>query len=216
MKSPVAVPRGDGAPPWFAHAARAGSRAHCRVGGAIACNVSNEASGQPTAARALVGRNAGEKGRQRQFFAAGQGLEDAEIRHHGLRARAAGAAASALAIACRGSRRWCRNRASSRSCAARLSSRRRSAWHAMAISGAPPGAGQARRGFFVRADDGAVEIAEAVDLRRAQKADVHAPALQVVGEYLRQRHDAGRGLASSPSPMDRGRTLGRVPMVPDS
>ena len=85
------------------------------------------------------------------------------------------------------------------------------------ISGAPPAPGQAHRRVRIVADDGGVEIAEAIDLRGAEEADVDAAALQVVGENLRQRHDAGgASSASSPSPIDSGSTAGRVPTVPDS
>ena len=52
---------------------------------------------------------------------------------------------------------------------------------------------QPRGRQLVRADHGAVEVAEAVDLRGAEKAHVHASGLQVVAEYLRQRHHAGGG-----------------------
>ena len=56
------------------------------------------------------------------------------------------------------------------------------------------GTGQARVRTFVMTDYGGVEVAEAVNLRRTEKAHVHTPCLQVVAEDLRQRHDAGRGL----------------------
>src|SRR5205814_1217683 len=56
------------------------------------------------------------------------------------------------------------------------------------------GTGQARVRTFVMTDYRGVEVAEAVNLRRTEKAHVHTPCLQVVAEDLRQRHDAGRGL----------------------
>ena len=46
------------------------------------------------------------------------------------------------------------------------------------------GAGQARGRRVVGADHGAVEVAEAIDLRRAEEADVDAPGLQVVARTL--------------------------------
>ena len=54
----------------------------------------------------------------------------------------------------------------------------------IAISHAPPEPGQARRRVRVVADDGRVDVAEAVDLRRAQEADVDQAALEVVAEQL--------------------------------
>jgi hypothetical protein len=52
---------------------------------------------------------------------------------------------------------------------------------------------QARRGRRIGSDHGAVEIAEAIDLRGAKETDVDASALQVMREHLRQGHDEGRG-----------------------
>ena len=56
--------------------------------------------------------------------------------------------------------------------------------------GRAAGAGQAHLGVGVLANDRGVEIAEAIDLRRSEKAEVDAPALQVVREHLRQRNHA--------------------------
>ena len=78
------------------------------------------------------------------------------------------------------------------------------------------GAGQARRGRCVRADHRAVEVAEAVDLRGAEEADVDAPGLQVVREHLRQRDDAGRGFGELAVADRQRQHVGRVPIVPDS
>src|SRR5215472_10435032 len=55
-------------------------------------------------------------------------------------------------------------------------------------------AGQAHPRALILADDRAVEVTEAVDLRRPEEADVDAAALQVMGEDLRQRYHAGRGV----------------------
>src|SRR5580704_5575494 len=52
-------------------------------------------------------------------------------------------------------------------------------------------AGQAHRGVRIVADHGAVEVAEAIDLRCAQEADIDAAALQVMGKNLRKRYHAG-------------------------
>ena len=49
--------------------------------------------------------------------------------------------------------------------------------------------------LVVGADHRGVEIGEAVDLRAAEEADGHAPALQPVAEHLRHRHRGERGLA---------------------
>ena len=58
-----------------------------------------------------------------------------------------------------------------------------------AISGAPPAPGRRVFGCVVVADDRGVDVAEAVELRRAEEADVDAPGLQPVGEDLGHRHD---------------------------
>ena len=55
------------------------------------------------------------------------------------------------------------------------------------------GAGQAGLRLFVASDDRAVEVAEAVDLRGPEKADVDATGLEVVAEDIGERNDAGRG-----------------------
>ena len=78
------------------------------------------------------------------------------------------------------------------------------------------GAGQARLRVFVVADHGAVEIAEAIDLRRAEEADVHAPGLQLVAEDLRQRHHAAAVSRQFAIADRQWQHSGRVPMVPDS
>ena len=54
------------------------------------------------------------------------------------------------------------------------------------------GPGQARLGRVVRADDRRVDVAEAIDLGRAQEPHVDQPALQVVAEQLEHAHDGGR------------------------
>src|SRR5215469_6761189 len=64
------------------------------------------------------------------------------------------------------------------------------------VAGDLGGAARARQAHaraLVVADDRAVEVAEAVDLRSPEEADVDAAALQVIGEDLRQRYHAGRG-----------------------
>jgi hypothetical protein len=53
-----------------------------------------------------------------------------------------------------------------------------------------------------------------VDLRRAEEADVDAPALEPVREHLRHRDDASAVSASSPSPIESGSSLGFAPIVP--
>ena len=55
--------------------------------------------------------------------------------------------------------------------------------------GRAAGAGQPHLRAVVVADHGAVEIAEAVDLRGAEEADVDAAALEPVGEHLRDGDD---------------------------
>jgi len=63
-------------------------------------------------------------------------------------------------------------------------------WRAlMAISHAPPEAGQSGLRVIVVADHRAVDVAEAVDLGGAEKADVDQPALQVEAEQLEHRDD---------------------------
>ena len=85
-----------------------------------------------------------------------------------------------------------------------------------AISGAPPGPGQPRLGVRVVADHRAVEVAEPVDLRRAEEAGIDAAGLQLVAEDLRQRHHAV-GSFGQLAIADRQRQhLRRVPIVPDS
>ena len=65
-------------------------------------------------------------------------------------------------------------------------------WRALiAISQAPPEPGRRVFGRGVVADHGRVDVAEAVDLGRAQEADVDEPALEVVGEELPHAHDGG-------------------------
>ena len=78
------------------------------------------------------------------------------------------------------------------------------------------GTGQARRRRVVRTDHGAVEVAVAVDLRRAEEADVDASGLQVVAEHFRQRDDEGRGLGQLAVADRQRQHVGRVPIVPDS
>ena len=56
----------------------------------------------------------------------------------------------------------------------------------------PAGAGQAGRRMVVRADDRRVDVAEPVDLRRAEEPDVDEPALEVVAEQLEHAHDRRR------------------------
>ena len=51
------------------------------------------------------------------------------------------------------------------------------------------GAGQAGRRMVVVADDGGVDVAEAVDLGGAQEADVDEAALEVVAEELEHADD---------------------------
>src|ERR1700752_4553848 len=53
------------------------------------------------------------------------------------------------------------------------------------------GARQPRGGMVIGTYHRAVEVAVAIDLRRAEKPDVDAPGLQVITEHLRQWHDAG-------------------------
>ena len=68
----------------------------------------------------------------------------------------------------------------------------------MAIGGdfrRPAAAGQAHLGLVIIADHGGVEIGEAINLRAAQKAHGHAPALQPVAEHLGHRHGGQRGVA---------------------
>ena len=77
-------------------------------------------------------------------------------------------------------------------------------------------AGQARRGRCVGTDHGAVEVAEAVDLRGAEEADVDASGLQVIANTSGSGTTQAAVSASSPSPIDSGSTSGRVPIVPDS
>ena len=81
-----------------------------------------------------------------------------------------------------------------------------SRWQDAAISGAPPPPGSRTFGCVVVADHGAVEIAEAVDLRGAEEADVDAAALQPVGEDL--RHARPRRRRSRPARRRRSRAAG--------
>ena len=55
-------------------------------------------------------------------------------------------------------------------------------------------AGQSRGRVLVVADDRRVDVAEAVELRGAEEADVDASGLQPVGEDLGHRHDRVGGL----------------------
>ena len=89
----------------------------------------------------------------------------------------------------------------------RLQHRRRSA-RVRGNLGRAARARQARGRRAVIADDGAVEVAETVDLRGAEKADIDAPALQVVAEHFGHGTTQARRLASSPSPIDSGSTSG--------
>ena len=68
-------------------------------------------------------------------------------------------------------------------------------WRAlMAISHAPPEPGRRVVGRVVVADDGSVDVAEAVDLGRAQEAHVDQPALKVEAEELEHPgHGGGPG-----------------------
>ena len=61
----------------------------------------------------------------------------------------------------------------------------------MAISQAPPEPGSRVRGRGVVADDGGVDVAEAVDLRGAQEAHVDQAALEVAAEQVDHRHHRG-------------------------
>ena len=66
-------------------------------------------------------------------------------------------------------------------------------WRALiAISQAPPLPGQARLRLVVVADDGRVDVAEPVDLGRAEEADVDEAALEVEREQLEHARDGGR------------------------
>ena len=86
-----------------------------------------------------------------------------------------------------------------------------------AISGAPPAPGRRVVGWLVVADDRRVDVAEAVELRRAEEADVDAPGLQPVGEDLGHADTTESAVsASSPSPIESGSRVGFEPMQPDS
>ena len=61
-----------------------------------------------------------------------------------------------------------------------------------AISGAPPAPGRRTLGCVVVADDGGVDVAEAIDLRGAEEADVDAPAADPVVEHLGDRDEVLR------------------------
>ena len=61
--------------------------------------------------------------------------------------------------------------------------------------GGAAAARQAHLGLRVVADDGAVQVAEAVHLRASQKSDGDPAALQPVAEYLRHRDRGQRRLA---------------------
>ena len=66
-------------------------------------------------------------------------------------------------------------------------------WRALiAISQAPPLPGSRVVGWSYVADDRRVDVAEAVDLGGAEKADVDQAALQVEAEQLEHAHDRGR------------------------
>src|SRR4029077_5922139 len=115
------------------------------------------------------------------------------VANHGARARARTAAGTAgtatLQIAARGSKIQPRHEA-----ARRLFHDHQ---HFARVGGdlrCTTGPGQTHARVRIITDDGAVDVAEAIDLRRTEKAHVDAAALQVVREDLRQRYDAGRGL----------------------
>ena len=66
-------------------------------------------------------------------------------------------------------------------------------WRALiAISQAPPLPGSRVVGWSYGADDGRVDVAEAVDLGGAEEADVDQATLQVEAEQLEHAHDRGR------------------------
>ena len=66
-------------------------------------------------------------------------------------------------------------------------------WRAlMAISHAPPEPGSRVFGWSYGPMTVRVDVAEPVDLRRAEEPDVDEAALQVVAEQLEHAHDRGR------------------------
>ncbi len=75
--------------------------------------------------------------------------------------------------------------------------------------GRTPCAGQAGRRVVVVADDRRVDVAEAVELRGAEEADVDAAGLQPVGEDLGNRHD-GVGSVGEVAVADRERQPRRL------
>ena len=78
------------------------------------------------------------------------------------------------------------------------------------------GAGQAGRRVGVVADDGGVDVAEAVDLGGTQEADVDEAPLEVVAEQLQHAVTAVAPVTMVGSPMDSGRRAGRAPKTPAS
>ena len=90
-------------------------------------------------------------------------------------------------------------------------------WRALiAISHAPPRPRQPGLGRGVVADDRGVDVAEPVDLGRAQEAHVDEAALEVEAEQLEHLVTAVAPVTMVGSPMESGRRAGRAPNTPAS